>query len=318
MSNILCPVYDGNKPKYLAGAYVSYAGLYYQCFQDALRGQSPVKFPALWKEVFVRGSGYITSVSDTSNIDLTVTGSDLTADLTSIGGVSGSYTLSNITVDGKGRVTAAANGSALSTTLTNTHILVGNASNVATDVALSGDATLANTGAMTLASVNSNVGTYGSATKTVTVTANAKGLITAISEQTIAIPIGVLTCNTGNGNSINLSATQYAQFGFGNSVSNSEAARQCVIPFACTLKNFYVRTQSSQSGTGDLVITIRQNTADTAITLTVTAGSAAGTFSDTTHSFAVAAGDLVSIKNANAATAASATIYTYSLGMYYP
>ncbi|HMG14720.1 MAG TPA: hypothetical protein VK590_04695 [Saprospiraceae bacterium] len=36
-------------------------------------------------------------------------------------------------------------------TLTSSHILVGNAGNVATDVALSGDATLANTGAMTIA-----------------------------------------------------------------------------------------------------------------------------------------------------------------------
>lgn len=37
-----------------------------------------------------------------------------------------------------------------STTLTNTHILVGNSSNVATDVAMSGDATIANTGAVTI------------------------------------------------------------------------------------------------------------------------------------------------------------------------
>lgn len=38
--------------------------------------------------------------------------------------------------------------------LTNTHILVGNASNLATDVALSGDATIDNTGALTLANSN--------------------------------------------------------------------------------------------------------------------------------------------------------------------
>lgn len=38
-----------------------------------------------------------------------------------------------------------------SSTLTNTHILVGNVSAVATDVALSGDATMANTGALTIA-----------------------------------------------------------------------------------------------------------------------------------------------------------------------
>lgn len=38
-----------------------------------------------------------------------------------------------------------------STTLTNAHILVGNGSNVATDVAVSGDVTIANTGAVTIA-----------------------------------------------------------------------------------------------------------------------------------------------------------------------
>lgn len=64
-----------------------------------------------------------------------------------------------------------------SAVLTNTHIFVGNASNVPTDVALSGDATLANTGALTLATVNGNVGSFANAT----VTVNAKGLITAAS-----------------------------------------------------------------------------------------------------------------------------------------
>jgi len=39
----------------------------------------------------------------------------------------------------------------VSTTLTNGHIFVGNAGNVATDVAMSGDATIANTGAVTIA-----------------------------------------------------------------------------------------------------------------------------------------------------------------------
>lgn len=39
-------------------------------------------------------------------------------------------------------------------TLTSAHILVGSGSNVAADVAVSGDATLANTGALTVVSVN--------------------------------------------------------------------------------------------------------------------------------------------------------------------
>lgn len=61
--------------------------------------------------------------------------------------------------------------------LTSAHIFVGNGSNVATDVALSGDATMANTGAMTLATVNSNVGSFTRAS----ITVNAKGLVTAAS-----------------------------------------------------------------------------------------------------------------------------------------
>lgn len=74
-----------------------------------------------------------------------------------------------------------------STTLTNTHLLVGNASNVATDVAASGDLTLANTGAFTFNTVNSNVGTFGTATQVPQVTVNAKGLATAASNVAIQI-----------------------------------------------------------------------------------------------------------------------------------
>ncbi len=48
---------------------------------------------------------------------------------------------------------------------------------------VSSDATLAKTGALTLATVNGNVGSFGDSTDTVTVTVNAKGLITAISQQ---------------------------------------------------------------------------------------------------------------------------------------
>lgn len=57
--------------------------------------------------------------------------------------------------------------SGLSNALTSTHLFVGNGSNVATDVALSGDATLANTGALTIGAnaitttkINANAVTY--------------------------------------------------------------------------------------------------------------------------------------------------------------
>lgn len=56
---------------------------------------------------------------------------------------------SPLAIDSAGNITCS--GCTGTLTLTNTHIYVGNGSNVATDVALSGDATLANTGAMTIA-----------------------------------------------------------------------------------------------------------------------------------------------------------------------
>lgn len=74
-----------------------------------------------------------------------------------------------------------------STTLTDTHILVGNGSNVATDVSMSGDATIANTGAVTLATVNSNVGSFGAASDVATITVNAKGLVESASNTAIQI-----------------------------------------------------------------------------------------------------------------------------------
>src|ERR1700733_10917843 len=88
---------------------------------------------------------------------------------------------------------AAGNGIAASTTagvttvslapLSSADILVGNASNVAAAVALSGDATLANNGALTLGTVNSNVGSFTNTS----ITVNAKGLVTAASSGTLGI-----------------------------------------------------------------------------------------------------------------------------------
>ena len=60
--------------------------------------------------------------------------------------------------------------------------------------ALTGDITTsAGAVATTLATVNSNVGSFGSATQSLTATVNAKGLVTAISAQTVTPAIGSVT-----------------------------------------------------------------------------------------------------------------------------
>lgn len=150
----------------------------------------------------------------------------------------GTYTYNTITVDSKGRITAASTGSApsgitslngltgsvqlfnvgsagsdfnissstnkhlfnipsasssirglltntdwttfnnkMSSTLASGSIFIGASGNIASGVTLGGDATIVGTGVLTLATVNSNVGTYPYAT----VTVGGKGLITAIS-----------------------------------------------------------------------------------------------------------------------------------------
>lgn len=89
-------------------------------------------------------------------------------------------------------------------------IAVGNAGGTAyAPVSMSGDATLASTGAITLATVNGNVGTFGSATVASVVTVNAKGLVTAASNATItpsaaSITAGTLTANITLGENIGL------------------------------------------------------------------------------------------------------------------
>ena len=104
--------------------------------------------------------------------------------------------VSQITLDAKGRATAASNvaitfpADFIQSVIDTTSIDLDVTANALTAQreALTGDITAPkNSNTTTLATVNAVVGTFGSATKTTTVTANTKGLITAISEQDIAI-----------------------------------------------------------------------------------------------------------------------------------
>lgn len=100
---------------------------------------------------------FIQSISDTNTVDLSVVANNLTA---------------NVIHQNSTSITLSDDASGLK----------------AVRAALTGDISAPlDSNATTLATVNANVGTFGDSTKTVTVTANGKGLITAISEQALSI-----------------------------------------------------------------------------------------------------------------------------------
>ncbi len=119
--------------------------------------------------------------------------------------------------------------------------------------------------------------------------------------------IGVL-----QGATVALSSTTYGTFNY-STFNTNENARIMVIPNACTLSNFYVRIFTAQSGTGSLVFTVRKNAVDTAVVVTIAAGSAANTEANSgALSVSLSAGDDLSIKVVNNATATSAAVHNTS------
>lgn len=130
--------------------------------------------------------------------------------------VAGDYNISQIT-----------NG--LSDILASAFIFVGNGLGIATGVAVSGDIGISNTGLTTLATVNSNVGAFGSSTAIPSFTVNAKGLITAASTNVVIAPAGTLTGTTLASNVVSSSLTSV-----GILTSGDTGATQVVDPTTTT------------------------------------------------------------------------------------
>ena len=137
----------------------------------------------------------------------TITNADLTGDVTTSGGLAATLatvnsnvgTFQGITVNAKGLVTAASNQS----------YLTGNQA-----ITLSGDLTGSGTTAIagTLATVNSNVGSFGSSTSIPNITVDGKGRISAAGGNAVVAPAGTLT---GTTLSSNVTASSLTSFGTG-------------------------------------------------------------------------------------------------------
>jgi len=81
-----------------------------------------------------------------------------------------------------------ASGNPSAAALADTKFWIGSGGNIPVAQRMSGDAMLADTGALTLATVNTNVGTFGDATDVAQVTVDGKGRITSAANVPITFP----------------------------------------------------------------------------------------------------------------------------------
>jgi ABC-type phosphate/phosphonate transport system substrate-binding protein len=112
-----------------------------------------------------------------------------------------------------------------------------------------------------------------------------------------------------NGDTLASGATRFGSL-FGGSANHnaSDAVRRTPMITNGTLTRLYVMTSTAQPASGSLVCTVRKNSVDQALTITIAAGSAAGVFSDLVNSVSVLVGDQMGMKFVNNASGTSAAI----------
>jgi hypothetical protein len=157
---------------------------------------------------------------------------------------------------------AAANGGTGSTIAPGSgQIPIGIASGTAyAPRSLSGDAALASSGAVTLATVNGNTGSFGTSMAIPNFTVNGKGLITAAGTSAVVAPAGTLTGSTLASNVMNSSLTAVGTITTGTwsgtpianvylaNFSTTVAGQTCALGSNCTIAASNLSNGASGSG----------------------------------------------------------------------
>lgn len=219
-----------------------------------------------------------TGVSITSN-NIVTTGN------ISAAGISGNLTSTSATVT---TLTATAISGA---TADGQLLGVGNATTGNfTKQSMSGDATLAASGAITLSTVNSNVGTFGNGTTVPVVTVNAKGQVTAVSNATISAG------GTGTVTSVSVTTA--------NGVSGTVATATSTPAITLSLGAI---TPTSVTGSG-IISTSDTTAASSTTTGALKSGGGLGVAGKGYFGDLVTAGN--SVSSTIASTSSASTIYT--------
>ena len=112
---------------------------------------------------------------------------------------------------------------------------------------------------------------------------------------------------------VGASATVYAAIAGLTTFNATETNRHFAVPVDGIVKNFYVKMSGTQSATGSLVITIRNNATSSSVSVAVAnSDGASPTKSDNVNTLSVSAGDLLAIQIVNNATATSASVLSMS------
>ena len=132
--------------------------------------------------------------------------------------------------------------------------------------------------------------------------ANTKALVDGLSTKAL----GIVNCNPAD--TIAGSTTSYWQPLSNAADSTTETSRVWYSNVNGTVQYLLIRSATSQPGTGNQILTIRHELANTSVTITIAAGSASGMFTDYVNTHAILQGERLSVQSVNNATTAGAQI----------